>query len=339
MNLKHNISLQPYNTFGIAVTAKHFISVATVDELLEVLQHYNHHNTFVLGGGSNILFTKDVNALVIHINTKGKQIVYEDENSVHVKIAAGENWHQCVLWALEQGFGGIENLSLIPGNIGAAPIQNIGAYGVELKDVFVACEAIAVATNQLKQFTYDDCKFGYRNSVFKQEAKGKYIITSVTLQLTKKEHRLNTAYGSIQQLLQSKGLNDPNIKDISDAVIEIRKSKLPDPAEIGNSGSFFKNPVIPVTHFKKLQQEYPQIPSYPVPGQSEQLKVPAGWLIEKCGFKGKRMGETGVHEKQALVLVNHGNAKGSDVQQLAETIRTTVKTTFGIVLEAEVNML
>ena len=339
MNIQYNISLKNYNTFGIDVHAKQFVSVTSETELQETLQHHNN-TIFILGGGSNILFTKDVDALVIHINTKGKELVYEDDAVVHVRIAAGENWHQFVLWALENGFGGVENLSLIPGNVGAAPIQNIGAYGVELKDLFIACEAVAISTGKQRKFTHSDCNFGYRNSVFKQEARGDYIIKNVTLRLTKRNHQLHTTYGSIQEILQRNNIDQPTIKDISDAVIAIRKSKLPDPALLGNSGSFFKNPVIPTSHFGQLKEKYPGIPAYPVPENPEKhVKIPAGWLIEKCGFKGKRTGNTGVHDKQALVLVNHGNADGNEVKVLAEHIKSTVKATFGIALEAEVNIL
>ncbi|MEM9685655.1 MAG: UDP-N-acetylmuramate dehydrogenase [Bacteroidota bacterium] len=340
MNIKHNISLKHYNTFGIDVNATHFITVTSVNELITVLNHTDYSDIVVLGGGSNILFTQHVNALVIHVNSKGKRIVYEDDTIVHIEVAAGENWHEFVLWTLEHQFGGIENLSLIPGNTGAAPIQNIGAYGVELKDVFIACQAVDKTTRDIRKFTHSECKFGYRNSIFKNEAKGKYIITSVTLRLQKKEHRLHLSYGSIQDMLEAKEIHPPTIKDVSDAVIRIRKSKLPDPAILGNGGSFFKNPVIPVAHFNRIKKTHPNIPSYPVPESPEQqLKIPAGWLIEQCGFKGKRMGDAGVHEKQALVLVNYGNATGASIRELAKTIQATVKQRFDIALETEVNIL
>jgi UDP-N-acetylmuramate dehydrogenase len=340
LDIQHHISLKNYNTFGIAVNAAHFVAVTSVEELIAVLQLDDYPEKFVLGGGSNILFTQDIHALVIHITTKGKEIVYEDEKTVKVKVAAGENWHEFVLWTLEHHFGGVENLSLIPGNVGAAPIQNIGAYGVELKDVFVACEAVEIATRQLKQFTRNECKFGYRNSIFKNEAKGKYSITSVTLQLTKKEHRLHTGYGSIEALLKKQGITQPTPKQISDTVIAIRKSKLPDPKILGNSGSFFKNPIITTTQFKKLKRDYPAIPSYPALDDNENdVKIPAGWLIEQCGFKGKRIGDVGVHEKQALVLVNYGRSTGKEILAFAHTIQTVVKNTFGICIEAEVNIV
>ena len=340
MNIKHDISLKNYNTFGIAVNAAHFTTVTSIDELMAVLSHTDYPDILVLGGGSNMLFTQPVNALVIHLNIKGKQIVYEDDTIVHIEVAAGENWHEFVRWTLEHQFGGIENLSLIPGNVGAAPIQNIGAYGVELKDAFIACQAIDRTTGELKKFTHSECKFGYRSSIFKHEAKDKYIITGVTLQLRKKEHQLRISYGSIQDTLAAKAIQQPTIKDISDAVIGIRKSKLPDPTILGNSGSFFKNPIISTAHFNHIKKIHPKIPSYPISGTpKQQVKVPAGWLIEQCGFKGKRVGDAGVHEKQALVLVNYGNATGANILELAKTIQATVAQRFDIALEPEVNIL
>ena len=339
MDIRHNISLKAYNTFRIAVKAKHFVTVTSVDELIAALRLREYPEKFILGGGSNMLLTRDIEALVIHINIKGKALVYEDDTHVHIQVAAGENWHEFVRWTLAHNWGGIENLSLIPGNTGAAPIQNIGAYGVELKDVFVSCEAVNIHSLKIEYFTREDCKFGYRDSIFKNEARGKYIITGITVKLTKKEHRLNTSYGSIGEVLQHKGIARPTVQDISDAVIAIRKSKLPDPAELGNSGSFFKNPVISLSHFNRLKKTHPGIPSYPVPGQSGQIKVPAGWLIEQCGFKGKRTGDAGVHEKQALVLVNYGNASGNAIYELARDIQACVKNQFNIILETEVNIL
>ena len=254
-----------------------------------------------------------------------------------MKVNAGENWHEFVMWCVRQNYGGIENLALIPGNVGTSPIQNIGAYGVELKDVFVSCEAIHIESQELKTFTKDDCKFGYRESIFKQELKGQYIITSVNFELTKVNHKLHMDYGSIKEQLETSNIIKPTIKDISDAVIVIRQSKLPDPKEIGNSGSFFKNPIIPISHFEKLKENFPEIPSYRV--SDEAIKVPAGWLIEKAGFKGKRFNNYGVHNKQALVLVNYDNAKGSDIYELAKLIQQTVKRIFDISIETEVNII
>jgi UDP-N-acetylmuramate dehydrogenase len=250
---------------------------------------------------------------------------------------AGENWHEFVLWCLQYNFGGIENLSLIPGNIGTAPIQNIGAYGVELKDVFLSCEAIHVKDQSLRRFSKTDCNFGYRESVFKQDSKGEYIITSVNLELTKVNHKLRIDYGAIKTELEASNIDKPKIQDVSNAVIAIRQSKLPDPKEIGNSGSFFKNPIISTAQFNKLEENFPAAPSYKI--SDKEVKVPAGWLIEKAGFKGKRFNDYGVHNKQALVLVNYGNASGKDIFELAKLIQKTVKRIFNIAIETEVNII
>lgn len=337
MQIQNNSSLKPFNTFGIDVNAKHFVSVQDIDELIKTLQLKEFQDKFILGGGSNMLLTKDIEALVVHLNLKGIEIVSEDESTVLVKAMAGENWHDFVLWCLDQNYGGIENLSLIPGNVGAAPIQNIGAYGVELKDVFYACEALDKTSFEPKQFAKEDCNFDYRNSVFKQDYKGKFIITSVTLKLSKSNHKIKTSYGSIQEELQKMGVVDPSIQDVSKAVIAIRSSKLPDPKDIGNSGSFFKNPIVSKSNYEALIDQFPDMPSYKV--SEDDIKIPAGWLIEKVGFKGKRFGEYGVHTKQALVLVNYGNASGSDIFELSKLIQSTIKRIFNINLEAEVNII
>ncbi|WP_299552772.1 UDP-N-acetylmuramate dehydrogenase [Seonamhaeicola sp.] len=337
MHIEQDISLKPYNTFGIDVHAKHFVSVSDIEALKAVLKLEAYPNKLILGGGSNMLLTKDFDGLVIHINLRGIDIISKDHQSAIVKAKAGENWHEFVLWCLENGFGGVENLSLIPGNVGTAPIQNIGAYGVELKDTFVSCEAMSVETQTLKTFTKEACNFGYRNSIFKQEEKGKYIITSVIFKLSSQKHQLSTNYGAITSELEKMGVGSPTIQDISKAVIAIRESKLPNPNEIGNSGSFFKNPVISKALFNELLQNFEDIPSYPA--SDTQVKVPAGWLIEKAGFKGKRFGDYGVHKNQALVLVNYGNAKGSDILKLSKLIQKTVKRLFNISMEAEVNIL
>jgi len=284
-----------------------------------------------------MLLTKDIDALVMHINLNGIRVVEEDDEYIVLKVMAGENWHKLVLWTLEQGYGGLENLSLIPGNTGTAPIQNIGAYGVELQDVFESCEAMDIQSQELVAFSKDACKFGYRDSIFKNEAKEKYIITSVRLKLTKKNHRLHTLYGAIEDELSAMNIIKPTIKDVSNAVIAIRSKKLPDPKKIGNSGSFFKNPVVSKKTFEKFRKNHPNAPFYEL--DSKEYKIPAGWLIEQCGFKGKRFGDAGVHEKQALVLVNHGNAKGIEILGLAEKIQETVRTKFGIWLSAEVNII
>ncbi|MCF7560516.1 UDP-N-acetylmuramate dehydrogenase [Sabulilitoribacter multivorans] len=337
MQILQNISLKPYNTFGIDVIAKHFVSTTNINDLKHVLSLKEYSRRLILGGGSNILLTKNFDGLVVHIDLKGIEIISEDEDFVYVKANAGENWHQFVLWCISNNFGGVENLSLIPGNVGTAPIQNIGAYGVELKDVFESCEVISLENKELQTFNKAECDFDYRNSIFKQQAKGKFIITSVVFKLTKHSHKLNINYGTIASELDAMQIKNPTIQDISKAVITIRESKLPNPKDIGNSGSFFKNPVISKKHYKKLLENFENIPSYPV--NDTEVKVPAGWLIEHAGFKGKCFGNYGVHKKQALVLVNYGGAKGSDILKLSKLIQKTIKRLFDISIEAEVNIL
>jgi UDP-N-acetylmuramate dehydrogenase len=293
----------------------------------------------LLGGGSNMLLTQDFPGLVIQIRILGRRIVQEDADSLVLEAGAGENWHQLVLYAVAQGWGGIENLSLIPGCLGAAPIQNIGAYGVELKDVFVELEAVALADGHVRRFDAAECAFGYRDSVFKQALRGQYAITHVRLRLRKRGHQLATTYGAIADELRAVGI-DPataSIADLSAAVIRIRQSKLPDPEVIGNAGSFFKNPEIPRTQYEALQAEFPGIPGYVV--SDAVVKVPAGWLIEQAGWKGKRFGNYGVHDKQALVLVNHGGAQGADLLALSSQIMASIQEKFGIALEREVNII
>ncbi|MFC2109450.1 UDP-N-acetylmuramate dehydrogenase [Bacteroidota bacterium] len=335
MNFQYNVSLKTFNTFGIDVLAKKYISVTSTKELKEVLA--TEKNVFVLSGGSNLLLTKNITPLVIHLNTSGKQIDFISDEEVLVKVSAGENWHEFVLWCVDQNFGGLENLSLIPGNVGTCPIQNIGAYGVEVKDTITEVEAVEISTGITKIFSNKDCAFGYRNSIFKNNLKGKYILTAVTFKLTRKNHQLHSSYGAIQDKLAENLISTPTIKDISNAVIAIRNSKLPNPDEIGNSGSFFKNPVISTEQFKKIQENHKNIPHYIV--SETETKVPAGWLIEQCGFKGKRIGNTGSHSQQALVLVNYGNATGKEVHELAQQIQQTVANKFGINLEIEVNVI
>ncbi|WP_420321842.1 UDP-N-acetylmuramate dehydrogenase [Flagellimonas sp.] len=337
MNIQENISLKNHNTFGIDVKAKAFVEITGLAQLQKVLELKAFPKKFILSGGSNMLLTKDIDALVLYINLKGISVLEENDDEVVLKVMAGENWHDLVLWSLEQGYGGLENLSLIPGNVGTAPIQNIGAYGVELKDVFVSCTAMEIKTGELVAFDKEACKFGYRDSIFKNEAKDDHIITSVSLKLTKQNHRLNTGYGAIEDELKKNGIVYPTIQDISNAVIAIRQSKLPDPKEIGNSGSFFKNPIVSKKTYQKLKKENPYLPSYQM--DDDQYKIPAGWLIEQCGFKGKRYGDAGVHEKQALVLVNHGSATGEELLKLAELIQTTVAQRFDIQISAEVNII
>jgi len=337
MQILENISLKPYNTFGIDAKAKFFCEINSVENLAEALRLEDYPDIFILSGGSNMLITKDMDALVLHINIKGITVVAEGENQIVLKAMAGENWHQLVLWTLEHNYGGLENMSLIPGNTGTAPIQNIGAYGVELKDIFESCEAMEIATQQIRTFTKEDCQFGYRDSYFKNQGKGKYVITGVNLKLTTKNHTLNTTYGAIEAQLQKNSVTDPSIKDISDAVIAIRKSKLPDPNELGNSGSFFKNPIVSKSEFKKFSTAHPGAPFYKV--SEDNYKIPAGWLIEQSGYKGKRFGDAGVHKNQALVLVNHGNATGEEVLNLAYEIINNVNKKFGILISPEVNII
>jgi len=336
MIIKKNISLKPFNTFGIDVNAKEFVSVDSTEDLVKALDT-NPSDLLVLGGGSNMLLTKSIDALVLHINLKGITVISKSDTHVKVQVAAGENWHDLVCWCLNYNFGGLENLSLIPGNVGTAPIQNIGAYGVELKDSFVSCEAINIQTKTVKTFTKEDCNFGYRNSIFKQALKGQYIITSVVFELSSKNHQLKTNYGAIETELKNAGIEHPTIQDVSKAVVSIRKSKLPDPKIIGNSGSFFKNPIISTSKFKGLQAQFPQMPSYQI--SEDSFKIPAGWLIETSGFKGKTFDNYGVHTKQALVLVNYGDASGLDILNLSIQIQNAIKFIFDIDLETEVNIL
>ncbi|WP_323788323.1 UDP-N-acetylmuramate dehydrogenase [Psychroserpens sp.] len=337
MHIQHNISLKNYNTFGIDVNARQFISITSVADLKSVYSAERKASKFILGGGSNMLLTKDIEALVLHINLKGKHIISQTEDHVLVKASAGENWHEFVLWTLENNFGGLENLSLIPGNVGTSPIQNIGAYGVELKDTFHSCDALNLETLKIETFTNSDCNFGYRNSIFKEEAKGQYIILSVVFNLTTKNHVLHTKYGAINSELERLNITKPTIQDVSKAVISIRQSKLPDPKDIGNSGSFFKNPIITKEAFSRLERNFPNAPHYVV--SDKNIKVPAGWLIETSGFKGKTFGNYGVHKKQALVLVNYGGASGHDILKLSKLIQDTVLRLFDISIEAEVNII
>lgn len=337
MEVLQDISLKSYNTFGIEASAKYFAEINSEDDLRKALKLKEYPKKFVISGGSNMLITSDIDALVLHINLKGISIVEENESGVTLKIMAGENWHELVLWTLERDYGGLENMSLIPGNTGTAPIQNIGAYGVELKDTFVSCEAMNIETQKIETFSEAACEFGYRDSFFKNEGKGKYIITSVTLKLTKKNHRLNTSYGAIETELKRNGVSQPSIKDISEAVIAIRQSKLPDPKILGNSGSFFKNPIVSRSEFDIFSKIHSETPYYKV--SEEAYKIPAGWLIEQCGYKGKRFGDAGVHKNQALVLVNYGNATGKEIIDLAHRIIDDVKDKFGIEISPEVNII
>ncbi|MEK8179696.1 UDP-N-acetylmuramate dehydrogenase [Flavobacterium buctense] len=337
MPIQTNFSLKKYNTFGIEAKAQQFIAVHSVEELKTVLQENANEKKFILGGGSNMLLTQDIHALVIHIDLKGKRILKEDDDFVWVESMAGENWHEFVLWTIDQNFGGLENMSLIPGNVGTTPVQNIGAYGTEIKDTFVSCEAVNIATQDLKTFTKEACNFGYRESVFKHEAKDQFVITSVVFKLTKRNHKINTSYGDITKELEKQNVVVPTLKDVSNAVIAIRQSKLPDPKELGNSGSFFKNPIISKAAYEKAKDLHPEMPHYVI--SETEVKVPAGWLIERAGFKGKRFGDAGIHKNQALVLVNYGNATGQEILAVSKDIQATILKEFGIAIEAEVNVI
>ena len=342
MQIQENISLKPYNTFGIDVLAKSFASFKDAEELGELVTRNSKPATLILGGGSNVLFTKNFDGLVLKNEIKGITELHEDEEFVYVKAGTGENWHSFVLHCIQRNWAGVENLSLIPGNVGASPMQNIGAYGVEIDDVFWDLEAYHIKEKRLVTFTKNDCEFGYRESVFKKKYKNQFVILNVTYKL-RKHPRFNTSYGAIEQELKRMGVKELSIKSISDAVISIRSSKLPDPAKIGNAGSFFKNPEINNVLFSKLKAEFPAIVGYPL--TNDNVKLAAGWLIEQCGpqdsvsWKGFRLGDAGCHANQALVLVNYGNAKGDEIYNLSEEILQSVKEKFGVTLEREVNII
>jgi len=336
MRFEEYKSLKNYNTFGIDCKARYFASVKSVEELKKVLSEKPSEALFLLGGGSNMLLTDNLDAFVLHLDLKGIEILRQNENEVYVQVMAGENWHEFVQYCIKNDFGGVENLSLIPGNVGTSPIQNIGAYGVELKDTFESCKALEIDTLEEKEFSKNDCNFGYRNSIFKNDAKGKYIITSVTFKLTKKNHKMNISYGDIQKILTDQNIVQASIKDISEAVIKIRESKLPDPKILGNSGSFFKNPLVDSETFQEFKIKFPEAPFYEI--SPTEFKIPAGWLIETAGFKGSRFGDAGVHKNQALVLVNYGSATGKEIWQLAMAIQKKVMELTGIFIEPEVNV-
>ncbi len=337
--IKENISLKALNTFGIEVKARYFIEVSSADDLRELIKQpiYKENKVLILGGGSNILVTGDFDGLVIKSSILGRDIQPVDDRFVLLRAGSGEPWHDLVMHAVSNNWGGIENLSLIPGTTGAAPMQNIGAYGVEIKDVIDQVGAIELSTGVLKTFSNAECRFSYRESIFKHDLKEKYFISSITLRLTRKDHRINTGYGAIHDVLKSRNIDHPDIKDVSDVVISIRQSKLPDPRVIGNAGSFFKNPTISASEFELLKNTHPSIPSYPTDNQN--IKVPAGWLIEQCGWKGKRIGNVGVHPHQALVLVNYGGGNGREIFDLAMKIRESVLKKFKITLTTEVNVI
>lgn len=339
ITLQENVDLFPYNTFGIHAIARYFIVVRSADEAREVFrgQLFQEQPHVILGGGSNILLTRDFEGVVVKNEISGIEVISEDDQRVHLKVGSGENWHKLVMYCVDQGLGGVENLSLIPGTVGAAPMQNIGAYGVEIREVIDHVEAIEIRTGNVRRFHRDECAFGYRESIFKQQLKDQYFISSVTLSLTRSAHRLNISYGAITDVLAEKGIKDISIRAISDAVIDIRRKKLPDPAVIGNAGSFFKNPSIDEASFSLLKDNYPGVPSYP--GENHLVKVPAAWLIEQCGWKGKTFDNIGVHKNQALVLVNYGGGDGKKIWELAMKIQSSVKEKFNINLQPEVNVI
>lgn len=338
MIISSTISLKPFNTFGIDALAKYFTSIESIDDIKELIQRpeYVNNERLILGGGSNLLLTKNVDAIVVKNNLKTIEVIKETPEHVFVKCAGGEVWHEFVMWCINKNYGGLENLSLIPGCTGASPMQNIGAYGVEIKDCFYELEAIHATSGELKIFTKSDCEFGYRESVFKHQYKNQFIITSVTFQLSK-HPSFHIEYGAIKQELDAMNISELNIKAISQAVINIRSSKLPNPKEIGNAGSFFKNPEVPTSVYENLKINFPTIVAYPL--ENGNYKLAAGWLIEQSGLKGYREGDAGVHKLQALVLVNYGNATGSDIYNLSSHVLQTVKAKFGVELEREVNII
>ncbi len=336
MELKENASLKHLNTFGIDVKAEKLLSFSTTAELIQGLEKADENKLLILGGGSNVLFMNDISGLVLLNRIKGIEKVNEDEKHVWIKAGAGEVWHDFVLNCIQNGWAGVENLSLIPGSVGAAPMQNIGAYGVEIKSVFEELEAVEITTGNTRVFSNKECQFGYRESVFKRALKGKYIITSVTFKLNKKPE-FHTSYGAIKAELENLGVKEISIESISQAVINIRKSKLPDPAEVGNAGSFFKNPVVQTDLAEAIKREHPNCANYPA---GEGLtKLAAGWLIDQAGWKGKTFGNYGVHPNQALVLVNYGGAMGKQIYDLSTEILEDVKSKFGVELEREVNVV
>lgn len=336
--IKTDINLQPYNTLNIAARSRYFAAVETETDLQEILSHpeTGEKKLLVLGGGSNVLFANDFDGLVLHVEIGGRKVIKETDEHIWLEIGAGENWHQTVRYCVDRGWGGIENLSLIPGTVGAAPIQNIGAYGVELEEVFEWLMAVDINTGKRLRFEKGECKFGYRDSIFKNKLKGRVIVTQVVLKLSKNP-RINRSYGAIESKLKERGITDPTIEDISDIVIEIRNSKLPHPDTLGNAGSFFKNPVVEKEVYERIKEGYPELPGYPM--EVGRIKVPAGWLIEEAGWKGKVVGNTGTYKQQALVIVNHGGATGEEILSLATRIEKSVAQKFGIELVPEVNII
>ena len=338
MKIYEDFKLLNYNTFGVESTSKYYIEISSEEALRNVskLNHFKKNPVLILGGGSNILFTKNFDGLVISNKIRGREIIFQNSDYVYLKVGAGENWHDLVMYCVDKGWGGIENLSLIPGNTGTAPMQNIGAYGVEIKETFLELEAFEIKTGKTIKFLKSDCNFGYRESIFKNEKKNQYVILNITLKLNKKPE-INISYGDVIKILEDNNIKNPTIKDVSNAIISIRKLKLPDPNKIGNCGSFFKNPIIEKNQLKIIQKKYPNIVYYKI--NESKVKIAAGWLIEKAGWKGKTFNNYGVHKNQALVLVNYGNAKGSEIYELSEKIIVDIYQKFQISLEREVNII
>lgn len=337
--MKTNVSLKPYNSFGFDAIAQYFVEINAIDDLQTIIKNgvMQEHKTLILSGGNNVLFQDEVfDGLVVYVNTKGIEILQEDENEVIVRAQAGEDWPEFVRFCVSKGWHGVENLAHIPGKVGAAPVQNIGAYGLELKDSFLQCEAMDLTTGETKVFTKEECRFGYRESIFKGELKGRYVITSVDFML-KKNAPLHLEYGNIKAYLAQNGIESPTLQQLHDAICAIRDAKLPDVKQIGSAGSFFKNPVIDRAQFEALQKNYPDMPHYDE--LDGRVKVPAGWLIEKAGWKGWHNEHVGVYDKQALVLVHYGGGKGQDIVELAHRIQDSVEKEFGIRISPEVNFV
>jgi UDP-N-acetylmuramate dehydrogenase len=338
-SIEENVDLFPYNTFHITANARYLVHIRSVEELIQLLSSdvFKTNKRLILGGGSNLLLTQDFDGLVMKNDIKGIEIQSEDDEHIVLRVGAGETWHQLVMHCVQYGWGGIENLSLIPGTVGAAPMQNIGAYGVEIKECAVAVEAVEIKNGNKRFFNRDECEFGYRESIFKHKVKDQFFITHLVLRLAKRNHHLNISYGAIRDVLEANKIESPTIQSVSEAVIAIRKSKLPDPALIGNAGSFFKNPSVDLSIIDSIKKDYPALPTFP--GENGLIKVPAGWLIEQCGWKGKTLDNIGVHKNQALVLVNYGGGKGEDIWNLATQIRDSVNKKFNIDLQPEVNII
>lgn len=334
MEIHKDFDLSGLNTFRVKVAAEYFASFSSIQELQNLIEQFHSKNKLVLGGGSNVLFTKNISGVVLHNRIKGIEIIKEDEEFVWLKAGAGENWHQFVMYSVHQNLEGLENLSLIPGSTGAAPMQNIGAYGVEIKDVFSELQALNIADNTVRTFSNEDCRFGYRESIFKNQLKHQFVILNITCRL-RKQPEFNISYGTVEKELEAMGIKQLSVKAISDVVIRIRTAKLPDPAVIGNAGSFFKNPLVQISKLHELQKDFPSVPFY---NAANGIKIPAAWLIEQCGFKGYREGDVGCYQFQPLVIVNYGNASGIDIFEFSEKIIDTVKERFGIELQREVNV-